>query len=114
MAEYYNQFKDLVSNAEWLGSDIGLNSERVDANVQEIAADPDMPTEAEWEQARARAKDEYLAVAFLLNSDKRQYGDLIWTIENEYTRGTNTYPMTLSAAYDYIINYQYQKLHYLV
>jgi hypothetical protein len=114
MAEYYNQFKDLVSNAEWLGSDIGLNSERVDANVQEIAADPDMPTEAEWEQARARAKDEYLAVAFLLNSDKRQYGDLIWTIENEYTHGTNIYPMMLSAAYDYIINYQYQKSHYLV
>jgi hypothetical protein len=49
--------------------------------MQETAADPDIPTEAEQEQARerarARAKYENLAVAFLLNSDKKQYGDLI-------------------------------------
>jgi hypothetical protein len=42
---------------------------------------------------------------FLVNSNKKQYGALIQDIENEYTRGLDTYPTSLSAAYDYIVNY---------
>jgi hypothetical protein len=67
--EYYEKFKDLVTNAERLGSDIGAHSDRTATILDEIAADPDMPTDAEREQARDRAKDQYLSVMFLLNSD---------------------------------------------
>mmetsp|Transcript_13505 Transcript_13505/g.19474 ORF Transcript_13505/g.19474 Transcript_13505/m.19474 type:complete len:133 (+) Transcript_13505:98-496(+) len=45
-----------------------------------------------------------------MNSDKRRYGALIRDIENEHTRGTNSYPTTLTAAYDYLVNYKTNKV----
>jgi hypothetical protein len=63
-------------------------------------------TSVEKERAKTQAKDRYLAVLFLVNCDQRRYGGLLRDIENEYTRGTNTYPLTLSSAYDYIVNYR--------
>jgi hypothetical protein len=42
---------------------------------------------------------------FLVNSDRAGYGSLVRDIENEYTQGSDTYPTTLSAAYDYLVNY---------
>jgi hypothetical protein len=67
--EYYDKFKDLVSIAERLGSDIGAQTDRVNTILQLIAADPDILTELERHQAHEQAKDEYLAVMFLMNSD---------------------------------------------
>jgi uncharacterized membrane protein YgcG len=104
--EYYEKFKDLITNAERLGSDIGAHTDRVDAILEELAVDPDMPTEGEREQARERAKDQFLAVMFLINSDRGRFGTLVRDVENEYTRGSDTYPSTLSAAYDYLVNYR--------
>jgi type II secretory pathway pseudopilin PulG len=104
--EYYEKFKDLVMNADRLGSDIGAHFDRVDSILNEIADDPNMPTDVERERARERAKDQFLAVMFLVNSDRARYGSLIRDVENEYTRGTDTYPTTLSAAYDYLVNYR--------
>jgi uncharacterized membrane protein YgcG len=104
--EYYERFKDLVTNADRLGGDIGGHSDRIDALLEDIAADPDMPTAVERDQARDRAKDQYLAIMFLMNSDRARYGSLIRDIENEYTRGSDSYPTSLSAAYDYLVNYR--------
>jgi hypothetical protein len=104
--DYYEKFKDLVTIAERLGSDIGAHHERLRAIAQDIALDPNFPTDVEMECARERAKDEYLAVMFLMSSDTNQFGDLIRGIENDYTHGSDTYPATLSAAYDYLVNYR--------
>jgi hypothetical protein len=104
--EYYEKFKDLVTNAERLGSNIGAHPERVTTILASIAADPTAPTTVERDQAKEVAKDQFLAVMFLLNCDRNRYGTLIRDIENEYTRGTDTYPSSLSAAYDYIVNYR--------
>ena len=43
---------------------------------------------------------------FLLNCDHNHYGTLVRDIENEYTRGTDTYLTSLSTADDYVVNYQ--------
>jgi hypothetical protein len=51
-------------------------------------------------------QDCYLAVVFLLNSNKHRYGLLVHAIKNEYMRGTQSYPTILSTAYDYLVNYQ--------
>jgi hypothetical protein len=53
-----------------------------------------------------RDKDQFLAVMFLVNSDRARNGSLVRDVENEYTRGSDTYPTTLSAAYDYLVNYR--------
>ena len=52
------------------------------------------------------AKDQFLAIMFLLNCDRNRYGNVIRDIENEYTHETDTSPTSLSAAYDYFMNYQ--------
>jgi hypothetical protein len=49
-----------------------------------IAVNPDVLTAAERATARNTAKDAYLAICFLMNSDKRHYGGLIRDIENEH------------------------------
>ncbi len=100
-----------MSIAEWLGSNIGIQSDRVQTILQQIVADPDIPMEAERAQACEQAKDVYLAMMFLVNSDRQCYGGLIHDIKNEYTRGSDTYPTTLSTAYDYIVNYRLAKTH---
>jgi hypothetical protein len=67
---------------------------------------PRHPTEAERAQAREQAKDEYLAVMFLVNYNRQCYGLLVRDIKNEYTQGSDTYPTTLITVYNYIVNYQ--------
>jgi hypothetical protein len=90
--EYYKKFKDNVSTAERLGSDIGLHASRIASIVNHIAVNPDVLTAVKRATARNTAKDAYLAICFLMNSDKRHYGGLVRDIKNEHTRGSNTYP----------------------
>ena len=73
--------------------------------MEDVALDPDVPTEEERARATQITRDKYLAVLFLLNSDKRRYGTLVTNISNEFMRGNDTYPTTLTGAYDYIVNY---------
>ncbi len=47
-----------MSIVEWLGSNLEVQNGRVETILQEIAADPDIPTAQERAQARERAKDE--------------------------------------------------------
>jgi hypothetical protein len=111
--EYYSEkFKDSVATAERLGSDIGLHDSCIITSIlNHIAVNPDVPTAVERTTARNTAKDEYMAIYFLMNSNKRRYGGLIRDIENEYTRGSNTsYPDTLTGAYDYLVNYRASQL----
>jgi hypothetical protein len=104
--EYFEKFKDNVATAERLGSEIGVQTQRVNVIVNNIAVDTDNPTRAEINRAKAIAKDGYLATCFLMNSDRKRYGGLIRDIENEHTRGTDSYPNTLTEAYDYLVNYK--------
>ena len=100
--EYYEKFKDLVTNADQLGSDIGVHPEQVETILAGITADPNKPTAMEGKQAKDIAKDQFLAVMFLINCDHNHYGNLVRDIENEYTCRMDTYYLaTLSVAYDY-------------
>jgi hypothetical protein len=95
-----------VLTAERLGSEIGMHSQRVDAILNDIAFNPNNPTGAEMARAKATARDSYLATCFIMNSDQKIFGGLIRDIENEHTHGTNSYPTTLTEAYDYFVNYK--------
>jgi hypothetical protein len=89
-----------------LGSNLRVQPDHVQTFLQNILADPDIPTKAERAQACEQAKNEYLAVMYLVNSNRQYYGSLIRGIKNEYTQGSDTYPTTLNAVYNYIANYQ--------
>ena len=68
--EYYEKFKDLVTNTNCLGSDIGVHSDQVETILLGIMVDPDAPTAAECKQAWDITMDQYLAVMFLLNCNQ--------------------------------------------
>ena len=98
--DYYQWFQDAVDVADCTGGAVGVQRDRIIAELEHVAIDADIPTEEEWTRATQSARDKYLAVLFLLNSDKRRYGALITNISNEFLRGN-----TLTGAYDYIVNY---------
>jgi hypothetical protein len=80
--DYFEKFKDNVSTAERLGSDIGQHLARVQSILDDIADNAEEPTAIKLSIARRAAKDGYLAICFLMNSDQRRYGGLIRDIEN--------------------------------
>ena len=104
-SEYCQTFKDKVETADQLGAAVGEKPDLIDAKLNSIAADPDLPAEAERQTATAAVKDEYLSRLLLFNSDKKRCAALVRDIENEHARGTNSYPATLSGARDYIVSY---------
>ena len=57
--------------------------------------------------AKQTAKQEYLAVAFLLAADRNRYGILIQDLENEFTQGVDKYPKTLTDAYYLLLNWKH-------
>jgi hypothetical protein len=102
-AAYFDKFKALLEVYQHLGGDVGV----IHAPSPEFinAADPDDPTDIELNAARAAAKEAYLATRFLAHCDLSRYGALIAEVENSHTRGVDSYPRTLTKAYDMLVNY---------
>jgi hypothetical protein len=80
--------------------------------LSEIAINAQNPTDDKKGQAQDTSKERYLAVAFLLGSDRIWYGMLIEEIENEYlgnrdaSSKVGSYPLTVADAYEYLENYK--------
>jgi hypothetical protein len=110
--EYYNEFNNLVAAVDECGAMIGRHPTIYDDVLQESAVDPQNPTGDKRNQAQETSKERYLAVAFLLGSDRIRYGMLIKEIENEYLRNRDmsskvgSYPLTVADAYEYLENYK--------
>ena len=52
------------------------------------------------------ALEAYTALVMIDRSDPKRYGDLINDLSNQYTRGINGYPTTISKAFDMLVNYK--------
>ena len=113
---YFDHFKALVESFEHyggsIGTDIGLLRELEDDT------DPDhpgpLPTGSDadevrkWivdnnryqEKLKKASRNRCLAIMFLKRSDKDRYSDLIASLHNQYTRGTDQYPTDLTNAYN--------------
>ena len=89
-SDYFDRFKDKIGTITRLNSTLGAHPHRVEDILQEDAADPDIPTDAERQAAVDKAQDQYFASRFLLNSDSRRYGGLVRDVVNEFTRDRDT------------------------
>jgi len=103
--DYYRTFKERVNTADRLGAAFGEHPERIHERLAEIAANIDAPTDDERRQATTYVKQKYLARLFLKNCDGKRYSAMHRDIENDFIRGNDTYPDTLTTAYEYIVNY---------
>jgi hypothetical protein len=56
--------------------------------------------------AKLTAKERYLSVTMLSAADNSRYSKLNEELENDYTKGRNHYPKTVTDAYNLIMNYR--------
>ena len=101
-SDYLEKFRGLISVYEHCGGEPGVTSARIKSF--EDPAEPD--ADKAERDARAKAKNEYIAVSFLLKSDPKRYAQLVRDLQNDYTRGISGYPTTLTEAYDILVNYK--------
>jgi hypothetical protein len=99
--EYYDEFNSLVLTGEECGATIG-------PHPGAKAVDARNPMHLERKETIKIATDQYLAVTFLVRSDRIRYDILIEETENAYLQNWNnlskvgTYPTTVAEAYDYL------------
>ena len=87
--EYKQQFKEQIEVNEVYNGRV-LFGNRLGATARQISTlrlDADIRADVEKAQASARGK--YLATSFLLNSDRRRYGELILSLKNGYAKQQN-------------------------
>ena len=101
-SDYLEKLRDLVEVYEHLGGEPGTSKARVDS----LLIDPDLADEDERQEAKTKAREEYLSVLLLTKSDPKRYATLVTDMENAYTSGQNGYPTTVSGAYDMLVNYK--------
>jgi hypothetical protein len=58
------------------------------------------------EEQLAEANERSLAVAFINKADRSRYGRMIEDLANNYLMGQNNYPITLTQAYNLLVNWQ--------
>eukprot|EP00957_Ditylum_brightwellii_P077423 5882387-Ditylum_brightwellii.AAC.1 len=103
---YLEKFSELIEIVKHLGTRLGEEDAKLIPILTLIAHDPLNPTDAEMRKARKIASERYYAVMFLLHSDRKRYGGLVADHANDHTHGKDEYPMTMTNAYKYLVNFQ--------
>ena len=68
-----------------------------DSTVYSTTAEADLKDD-KIKMIETTAREIYLACAYVINSDLRQYGRLIEELENDYTKGNDNYPHNMVKA----------------
>jgi Zinc knuckle len=101
---YLERFKNQVDVIEHCGgftSESGIVEKMLPRRVTMATASP-----IELEVATKKAKERYLAVAFVLGSDRVRYGKLIEDLENSFIQGDDKYPTELTEAYNLLLHWK--------
>jgi Zinc knuckle len=108
--EYLQQFKNRYEVAVSHGARLHDKAVAVmlaSQNAADALRDFDVDlTDAEREAYHDLAKDLCQAIAFLSQSDRKRYSELLAELENDYTKGQSCYPPSLVKAYQYLNDYK--------
>ena len=63
-------------------------------------------TTGDVEKAQMLSRGKYLATVFLLSSDRRQYGGLIFSLKNYYAKQQRNYSRTLTDMYRLMVAFE--------
>eukprot|EP00978_Attheya_sp_CCMP212_P000824 scaffold1720_cov37-Attheya_sp.AAC.1 len=103
---YMENFQNIIDVIEHSGGVIDYEPGVIQALADEQGIDMNAVTIAEKAGFGKEAQGMYLAVAFLLNSDRNRYGRLIEDLENSYLHGKDNYPKTVTSAYNILTNWK--------
>lgn len=104
-ATYLEQFQNIIDVVEHSGGSIGHHPGILNQVALEKGKEVDKMTEEDKKEAQER----YLAVAFVLGSDRSRFGVLIEHLENGYLQGQDGYPKTVTAAYHLLTNWKQER-----
>jgi hypothetical protein len=105
-AMFLENFQTLVSVVEDYGGTIGTDPKGAKAELIKEGIDVDNASDASKQNAMETAKNRYMAMAMLTAADVARYSRLLEDLDNDYTKGNNNYPHTVTEAYNLIINYR--------
>jgi hypothetical protein len=100
---YLGQFQNIADVIEHSGGGIGV--EPVIESI--VAEERNITLDAMTTVNKKDAKQHYLAVAFLLGSNRKRHGKFIESLENDYSQGVINYPKTVTAAYNLLTNWKH-------
>ena len=106
IGEYHDQFKNQTDVLEHIGAGIGDDEAIMKQVLRSQGIDVDEATEAQEEAAETEGTQWYLALAFLMGSDRSRFGRLLEKLENDFTAGNNNYPKTLTDAYNMLLEWK--------
>jgi hypothetical protein len=107
--QYLRKFQTCVSIVEQYGGSIGQDMGLVKAELEAMgvtSTDFAAVSAAQKLEATQVAKDKYLAMAFLSGADERRCGKLLLDLQNDYTKGVNNYPVSVTSAFNLLVHYK--------
>jgi Zinc knuckle len=100
-------FKDSLAVIEHYGGNIGDDDALVKEELKNMTAVlPKAPTADQLATCTARAKNKSNAIFFPCCADPGPYALLTTDLENQFTRGNDQYPDTITDAYNLLVRYK--------
>ena len=114
---YLELFKLMVDSINRVGGNFGqhnlvlktimieskiIKSEATDFDFQQAY---ERLTAPQRKDVKDKAEAQVLAIMFLLGGRPEKYGNLLVDLQNQYIRGSNQFPTTLTDAYNLMVNY---------
>jgi hypothetical protein len=102
-ARFLEKFLTSVSILEQYGGTLGRDEGGIEDEITE--AGYTLPaSDMETKTASDTARDKFLGMAFMISVDRYRYGTLLDELENDMTKGTDNYPVTVTKAYTLVVN----------
>ena len=106
VGEYYEQFKNQTDVLNHIGAGIGDDEAIMKQVLHNQGINVGEATDAQEEDAETEGTQWYLALAFLMGSDRSWFGRLLEKLENDFTTGNDNYPKTLTDAYNMLLEWK--------
>jgi hypothetical protein len=100
--QYYDTFNNLIQVYEHCGGFVEPSPGCLEYVVGQEGWNANRVTAAQ----RSSVREMEMAMLFFLHADKNRFGNLIVDTENDYTRGNDTYPKTMTDALNLLVNYK--------
>jgi hypothetical protein len=105
-ANFMSKFKNTIEVIKHYGGAIGKDKALLLEELKLAGHDADTAATKEILIAKDKAKCKAHAIAFLKQSNKGRYGLLIMELKNQFTRGTNQYPTSITETYNLLVKYK--------
>ena len=106
VGEYYEQFKNQTDVLSHIGAGIGDDEGIMKQVLRSQGININDATDEQEEAAELEGIQWYLALAFLMGSNRNRYGRLLEKLENDFTAGNDNYPKTLTDAYKMLLEWK--------